>query len=51
MATNVNFKYPNFCLGPISETFCSINQDDATTIMRIKNRTGGLLGDYFDDKK
>jgi len=46
MAENIHFKYPNFCLGPISETFCSINQDDATTIMRIKNSTGGLLGDY-----
>ena len=46
MATNVNFKYPNFCLGPQDGTFCSINQDDATTIMRIKNETGGLIADY-----
>ena len=43
---NVNFKYSNFCLGPIAGTFCSINQDDATTIMRIRSSTGDLLGDY-----
>ncbi len=46
MAENVHFKYPNFCLGPQDGTFCSINQDDATTIMRIKNETGGLIADY-----
>ena len=47
MAENIHLKYPNFCFGPRADTFCSINQDDATTIMRIKNSTGGLLGDYY----
>jgi len=47
VAENIHLKYSNFCLGPRATTFCSINQDDATTILRIKNSTGGLLGDYF----
>lgn len=46
MAENVNFKYPNFCFGPIAGTFCSINQDSATTILRFKNSAGTLLADY-----
>lgn len=46
MAENVHFKYPNFCLGPIAGTFCSINQDDATTILRIKTSAGSLVADY-----
>ncbi len=43
---NVNFKYPNFCIGPQSGTFCSINQDTATTLLQIKNQAGGTVGDY-----
>jgi len=46
MAENVHFKYPNFCFGPIAGTFCSINQDSATTILRIKNSAGTTLVDY-----
>lgn len=46
MAENVHFTYPNFCFGPIAGTFCSINQDSATTILRIKNSAGTLLADY-----
>jgi len=46
MAENVHFKYPNFCFGPIAGTFCSVNQDSATTILRIKNSAGTTLADY-----
>lgn len=46
MAENVHFKYGNFCLGPIAGTFCSVNQDDATTILRIKTSAGSLIADY-----
>ena len=46
MAENVHFKYPNFCLGPQDGTFCSINQDDVNTIMRIKTSAGSLISDY-----
>ena len=43
---NVNFKYPNFCIGPQTGTFCSINQDTVTTLLQIKNESGGTVGDY-----
>ena len=46
MATNIQIKYPNFCFGPIDGTFCTINQDVATTIMRIKTSAGGFIADY-----
>ena len=44
--SNINIKYPNFCIGPQAGTFCTINQDNVTTILRIKNESGGLIGDY-----
>ena len=51
MAENIHLKYGNFCLGPMgtgdaASTISSINQDDATTILRIKNLAGGLIADY-----
>jgi len=47
MATNVNLKYPNFTLTPQAGTFGTINTDAATTILRIKNQSGGLISDYI----
>lgn len=44
--SNINIKYPNFCIGPQAGTFCTINQDSVTTVLRIKNEAGGLIGDY-----
>jgi len=46
MYENIHIKYPNFCLGPAASYFCSINQDDATTILRIKTSAGSLIADY-----
>lgn len=46
MFENVNFKYPVFCIGPQDGTFCSINQDNAATILEIKNAAGGLIANY-----
>ena len=46
MATNVNFTYPNFTLSAQAGTFGSINTSEATTILRIKNASGGLITDY-----
>jgi len=51
VAENIHLKYPNFCLGPMgtgnaASTISSINQDDATTILRIKTFAGGLIADY-----
>lgn len=43
---NVNFKYGNFCIGPQSGTFASIDQSNVTTILTIKNSSGGLIGNY-----
>lgn len=43
---NVNFKYPIFCVGPQAGTFCSVNQDSATTILEIKNAAGGTVANY-----
>jgi len=43
---NVNFTYPNFCIGPQDGTYCSINQNAATTILQIKNESGGTIADY-----
>jgi len=46
MATNVNLSYPNFTLTPQAGAFGTINTDAATTILRIKNSSGGLINDY-----
>ena len=43
---NIQIKYPNFCHGPQDGTMCTINQDVATTLMRIKTTAGGLIADY-----
>lgn len=43
---NINLSYPNFCLGPIPGTFCTVNQDNPTTVLRVKNSTGGLVDEY-----
>lgn len=46
MAANIQIKYPNFCFCPQAGTFGTINQDSATTILRIKTSAGGLVSDY-----
>lgn len=38
---NVEFVYPNFCISPTTEVFCSI--DPSNDVMRIKNDSGTLL--------
>ena len=43
---NIQIQYPNFCHGPQDGTFCTINQDVATTIMRVKTSAGGFIADY-----
>ena len=46
MATNINLSYPNFTLTPQAGTFGTINTDEATTRLRIKNTSGGLVNDF-----
>ncbi len=43
---NITIEYPNFCLGPQSGTFCTIDTSNATTIMKVVNSTGGLISNY-----
>jgi len=43
---NIQIRWPNFCHGPQDATMCTINQDTATTLMRIKTSAGGLIADY-----
>jgi hypothetical protein len=38
---NVEFVYPNFCISPTTEVFCSI--DHGNDVMQIKNDSGTLL--------
>lgn len=40
---NTQFTYPNFCLGPQSGTFCSVDQSEVSTKLLIKNETGALI--------
>jgi len=46
MATNINLSYPNFTLTPQAGTFGTINTTEATTRLRIKNTSGGLINDF-----
>lgn len=43
---NITLEFPNFCLGPQSGTFCTIDTSNATTVMKIVNSTGGLISNY-----
>lgn len=43
---NIQITYPNFCLGPQTGTFCTIDRSAVTTKMVVKNDTGASLGEY-----
>lgn len=43
---NLNISYPNFCIGPMVGTFASVDQSSVTTVLRIKNVSGAIIGDY-----
>lgn len=40
---NLQLAHPNFCIGPQSGTFCSINQSSVQTTLEVKNDTGALI--------
>lgn len=40
---NINIGFPNFCIGPQSGTFCTIDTSDLKTYMRIVNATGSTV--------
>jgi hypothetical protein len=43
---NIEITHPNFCLGPQTGTFGTINTSDVVTRFRIKNTSGGLVNEY-----
>jgi hypothetical protein len=43
---NITINYPNFCLGPQSGTFCTIDTSNVTTTMKIVNSTGGIISNF-----
>jgi hypothetical protein len=43
---NIEITNPNFCLTPQAGTFGTINDDEITTRLRVKNTAGGLINDY-----
>ena len=43
---NIQISYPNFCLTPQAGTFATINTSDPTTVLRIKNTSGGVVEDF-----
>lgn len=44
---NIQIDNPNFCLGPIAGTFCSVDTSTVSTIVQMKNSTGALLNELF----
>jgi len=43
---NIQLEYPNFSLTAQAGTFATIDTSEPTTILRIKNTSGGLISDY-----
>lgn len=43
---NINFKYNNFCIAPVTNTFASVDTTNATSILQIKNSTGTVQANY-----
>ena len=42
---NVQFTGSNFCMGPQNGTMCSLDTTSTTTVLKIKNLTGGAIMD------
>lgn len=43
---NINILSSNFCIGPVAGTFCTIDTTNPSTVLSIKNSTGGTFADY-----
>ena len=43
MYENITLKRPNFCLGPQQGTFCTIDNTNPTTVLRVKSTSGTQL--------
>lgn len=43
---NIQLSYPNFCLGPVPGTICTVNTSNPTSVLRIKNTAGAIVDEY-----
>lgn len=43
---NIQLTYPNFCMGPVPGTICTVNTSNPTTVLRIKNTAGAIVDEY-----
>jgi len=43
---NIDFKYGNFCIAPIINTFGSIDTTNAAAVLQIRNSSGAVQGNY-----
>lgn len=43
---NIEIQQPNFCLGPQIGTMCTIDTTNVSTVLRVKDTSGGTIVDY-----
>ena len=43
---NIEIQQPNFCFGPQLGTMCTIDTTNVTTVLRVKDTSGGTIVDY-----
>ena len=46
MYENVDFKYNNFCIAPLVNTFASIDTTNTTAVLQIRNTSGAVQANY-----
>jgi hypothetical protein len=43
---NIQIEQDNFCMGPQAGTFCTLDTSNVTSLLRVKNASGGFISDY-----
>lgn len=43
---NIQITHPNFCVGPQTGTFCTVDTSGSSAVLRIKNSSGDLIRSY-----
>ncbi len=46
MFENIRVNNPNFCIGPQTGTYCSVDSDNDPVVMHVRNDSGGLIRTY-----
>jgi hypothetical protein len=46
MFENIRLNNPNFCIGPQTGTFCSVDSDNDPVVMHVRNTNGELIRTY-----